>query len=293
MTQRLSQIEERIVSVGQLSSVVAAIRGIAASRLREGEQRLDGVRAYAEAVGLAIGEALALVAGDGTAGTQDLAPSGGALVIALCSEQGFVGRYNSQVLEVADRLVRERQAELIVVGDHGLMVVEERGMRVSWSLPMATHAEEANGLANRLADALYDRVRAGVVSAVVVHASPDARSRLEIVEKHLIPFDFSRFATGNGENPPLLTMAPQDLLMQLAEEYVFAELCEAAIMAFAAENEARMRAMISAHDNVAHRLEDLESLARRKRQEEITSEVVELAAGIGADMGKHQAPNRA
>ena len=33
MAERLSQIEERIDSVGQLSSVVAAIRGIAAARL--------------------------------------------------------------------------------------------------------------------------------------------------------------------------------------------------------------------------------------------------------------------
>ncbi len=283
MTQRLSQIEEQIDSVGQLSSVVAAIRGIAAARLREGEQRLDGVQAYAEAVGLAIGEALALVAADRAAEASDDAPPGeSALVIALCSEQGFVGGYNSTILEAAGRLADDRRADLIVVGDHGVMVAEERGMEVSWSTPMAAHAEEANGLANRLADALYERLREGVASAVVVHASPDSGGKPQVVEKTLIPFDYSRFAPGVARNPPLLTISPQDLLVQLAEEYVFAELCEATIVAFAAENDARMRAMISAHENVAHRLDGLKATAQRRRQEEITAEVVELAAGIEA-----------
>ncbi len=289
MTQRLSQIEEQIDSVGQLSSVVAAIRGIAAARLREGEQRLVGVRAYAEAVGLAIGQALALVAADSEAKAGDASAVGGSLVIALCSEQGFVGGYNSTILEVAGRLVSERQAELIVVGDHGVMVAAEHGLQVNWSIPMAAHVEEANGLANRLVVALYDCVRQGVASVVVVHACPVSGGRPNVVEKGLIPFDYSRFAPVAVENPPLLTIPPQDLLVQLAEEYVFAELCEAAIVAFAAENDARMRAMISAAENVGERLDGLKAAARRKRQEEITAEVVELAAGIEAHAGKNHA----
>lgn len=281
MAERLSQVEARIDSVGQLSSVVAAIRGIAAARLREGQKVLDGVRAYADAVGTAIGEALALLAdGDELAGED--APLGSRLVIALCSEQGFAGSFNSKVLDTAGRLAGAQAAELFVIGDHGLMVARQRSLDVAWSAPMSVHVDETTALANRLADALYDRVREGVTSAAIVHAVPDPKGEQPIVARTLIPFDFARFPAASKDEPPLLTLPPRALVAQLAEEYVFAELCEAIVLSYAAENEARMRAMISAHDNVDKRLGELESVARRTRQEEITSEVVELAGGVEA-----------
>ena len=67
-------------------------------------------------------------------------------------------------------------------------------------------------------------------------------------------YDFGRFSTASPatprRNPPLITLAPQRLLSRLAEEYIFAQLCEAIMLSFAAENEARMRAMIAARTNV-------------------------------------------
>jgi F-type H+-transporting ATPase subunit gamma len=69
------------------------------------------------------------------------------------------------------------------------------------------------------------------------------------------------------------------LLARLAEEYIFAELCEAALTAFAAENEARVAAMSSAKGNLENMRSDLQALERQIRQEEITAEVVELANG--------------
>jgi F-type H+-transporting ATPase subunit gamma len=51
------------------------------------------------------------------------------------------------------------------------------------------------------------------------------------------------------------------------------------MLSFAAENEARMRAMIAARTNVHDRLTALTGDFRRLRQEEITSEIVELSAG--------------
>ena len=71
-------------------------------------------------------------------------------------------------------------------------------------------------------------------------------------------------------------MPPQILLAELAEEYVFAELCEALTLSLAAENEARMRAMTAAKSNVAKMLDELVARSRQLRQEEITNEIIEL-----------------
>ena len=63
------------------------------------------------------------------------------------------------------------------------------------------------------------------------------------------------------------------------------KLCEAAIYAFEAENEARMAAMSAARSNIAEKLEELRARERQLRQEEITTEIVELAAGAEALKG--------
>ena len=78
-------------------------------------------------------------------------------------------------------------------------------------------------------------------------------------------------------------MPADRLLARLVEEYIVAELLEAVMLAFVAENVARMRAMISAQDNVSETLDALVGTARRLRQEEITEEIVELAAGHPRD----------
>jgi F-type H+-transporting ATPase subunit gamma len=57
----------------------------------------------------------------------------------------------------------------------------------------------------------------------------------------LLPLDLRRFAVSELAIPPLTTMRPDQLLERLAEEYVYAQLCEAATHAYEAENEARMR----------------------------------------------------
>ena len=102
MTERLSDVVQRIRSVRQLSSVIGAMRGIAAARAREARERVEAVRAYAATVGAAIGQALALAEDGGAArGRRDRRD--GHLVIALCAEQGFAGAFNKRVLDVAER----------------------------------------------------------------------------------------------------------------------------------------------------------------------------------------------
>ncbi len=141
-------------------------------------------------------------------------------------------------------------------------------------------------LAGRIVEELYREIeRDGTSRISVVHAVPGAAEGIAVRAKVLVPFDFGRFPSARLPQGPLLTLAPDVLLARLSEEYVFAELCEAVMLSFAAENEARMRAMIAAKSNVARTLSDLAARSRRLRQEEITSEILELAGGQPAAAG--------
>jgi ATP synthase len=112
---------------------------------------------------------------------------------------------------------------------------------------------------NRIADALYDRVAEGTIAWIDVvfsHAHPGGS--IEIERHSLLPIDLGRFVRPVQNQPPLTTLAPWMLLERLASEYAYAQLCEAAMHAFAAENEARMKAMAAAKTNIEskHRIEN-------------------------------------
>jgi F-type H+-transporting ATPase subunit gamma len=279
MSGKLSEVEGRIGTVHQLEAVITAMRGSAAARSREARSRLDGIRAYAAAIGAAIGQAQAL-APESEPQPRRNEHKERHVVVVLCAEQGFAGTFNERVLDAAEDYLKSGSAELLVVGDRGAMVAAERGLTIGWSAPMVAHAEEVPALASRITDALYSRLEEGRVTQVtVVHAAPAPSASIEVVERALLPFDFARFKVTPRVVPPITTLPPEELLAELAEEYVYAQLCEEVMLSFAAENEARMRAMIAARTNVSRKLDELVGSFRRLRQEEITGEIIELSAG--------------
>lgn len=77
----------------------------------------------------------------------------------------------------------------------------------------------------------------------------------------------------------MTTLEPRELLERLTAEYVYARLCDAAMHAYEAENQARMMTMTAARHNITSRLGALTQREQQLRQEEITNEIVELAAG--------------
>ena len=279
MSGKLSEVEGRIGTVRQLNAVISAMRGIAAARSREARARLDGVQAYASAVGTAIGTALGLAADRGAAASGHDQPDAHVFIV-LCGQQGFAGSFNDRVLDRVTDHLGSSHIEILLVGDRGAMVAAERGLTGDLVAPMVVHADEVPALANRITEALYRRLEATHATRVtVVHAVPGPTGAIEIVERALLPFDFTRFHVTPARIAPIVTLAPDQLLDQLAEEYVYAELCAAVMLSYAAENEARMQAMIAARSNVERKLDELVGSYRTLRQEEITAEIIELSAG--------------
>ena len=207
-------------------------------------------------------------------------------LILFCAEQGFAGAFSQHVLDAAS--ADSCTAMILLVGTRGKVVAIERGIEPAISVPMVTHVDTIPSLADRLADILYGYVASAAIERVEI-VFPRARSGGGIVvdRRSLLPLDLVRFASPPSGKSPLTNLQPRLLLEHLTAEYVFAELCEAATHAFTAENEARMLAMASAKQNIGTRLATLSHEERQLRQEEITTEILELAAGSEAVTRKH------
>lgn len=76
---------------------------------------------------------------------------------------------------------------------------------------------------------------------------------------------------------PLLTLPHSVLVTRLVEEHVFTEICEALMLGFAAENDARITAMSRARSNVRQIREGLRGEFAQARQEQTTTEIIELS----------------
>ena len=273
MAEDLAAVRARIRGVQQLDAVIGAMRGIAAAHAQQSRALLPGVRAYAEVVAQAIAQALRLRDDDasGGGGRADI------VRIVFCAEQGFVGGFAEHVLEAA---AARGSGETFLVGSRGLLLAPTHGIAPVWQSAMATQVGGISGLCIRIAEALYEHMAMQKIGAVeVVFPAWTVGIGVGVTCRSLLPLDARRFGVAPAGMPPLTTLAPEVLLASLAEEYVFASLCEAAMHAFVAENEARAAAMVRARSKVQEMLGDLTLAEHRVRQEAITAELVELAAG--------------
>jgi F-type H+-transporting ATPase subunit gamma len=275
MTERLSDINARIDTVRQLGAVVNAMRGMAAARAQQARGQLAAVDSYAATIALAIARTLTLApaagAGAGRRSTRR------ALVL-FCAEQGFAGAFSERVLDVVSADLAH--SELFLIGTRGRAVTAERGVAAGWNSPMPSHSRGIPKLADRISEALYARIATGEIDRLdAVFSQWQPGRGVHIERRSLLPLDLSGFSAPANANAPLLDLKPETLLTELTAEYLHAQLCTTALHAFAAENEARMEAMTAARGQIERQLSALQATQRIVRQEEITAEIIELAAG--------------
>lgn len=278
MTLRLADISARIDGIQQLGAVVNAMRGIAAARAQQARSQLAAVDSYATVVAEGIGQALAAMQRPADTASR---PVHRALVV-FAAEQGFAGAFSTRVLDFA--AAELTKSTLFLVGTRGNTVLAERGITPDWIGALPSHSAGVPKLADEITDALYARIAKGEIDALsVVYARSEPGHPIDVVRDELLPLDPTKFSKPDHPSSPLLNLAPRALLAGLTADYLHAQFCHAALHAFAAENEARMAAMAAAREQIVRQLATLSAKEREVRQEEITAEVIELAAGGDAN----------
>lgn len=287
--ERYVRLRQRIASVNELLEVTGAMRSLAAVRVQQAQEALTGIRQYTSVVADAMADALPLLSPDvairGGHVAAETAGQRGLLVFA--SEHGFVGTFNERLLDRAQTELAEGGGLLFMVGGRGTLVAEERGLDVAWAVSMATHPGQVINVAQRVAMGLYRRFVEGEIARVdLLFARYRSGGGSEVERLRLLPIDLQAFAGKPPVSPPLLNLPPAALVERLVEEYFFAELSRAAMESFTSENGARLQVMDSAHETVEGKLDELGSEARRARQEEVTTELIDVVTGAEALMAK-------
>lgn len=294
---RLAEIERQVSSMRELEHVVGAMRAIASMHMQEAVRALSSVREYGKVMSEAVREALAIAVDEGhlnpAARSAGARRRGRAFVILFSSEHGFVGGFNERLIEAAAGGSAPADS-LLVVGSRGAALASERGLHIASTHAMATRLASIPETVRRLQDALYPSLARGDVGrAEVLHGSFRRSGATPIARRQLFPLALPADGARSSGLPPLHTLPAPELLERLTGEYMLSQLIEAATESLAAENSARFAAMDAAHDNVTRRLENLRLDGSRARQEEVTTELLDLVSGEEALVKESQVKSAA
>jgi len=283
-------VRRRIRSVQSTKKITRAMELIASSRIVKAQTRVEASRPYAEQLTKAMED----VASRSTSIDHPLlehrehATKIGVLVIT--SDRGLAGAYNANVLKIAEQHLREiraggKEPALYVVGKKGVGYFRFRGVpiRDSWQgfseVPPYEKAEVVGRqLIKDFADETIDELYC---------AYTDFRSAftLRATSKRFLPIAPEEVTGTARDTVPaeyLFEPEPAEILEHLLPQYVITKVYAALLESAASENASRRRAMKAATDNADDLIKVLTRQANRARQDEITTEILEIVGGAEA-----------
>jgi len=261
-----AELRSRIEGIRQLGGVVRAMTGIAGARARTARAQIAAVEGYADSLGDALAQAMAGIEGDA-------APAPGRpAVVAFCAEQGFVGGFSERVLEAVAQ--DQADSDLFLIGSRGVASAAVRGLVPVWSAAMPSRSASLPKFADQVVASVFAQ---GDLRPVTVVHTVWARGQGHVERFSLFPLMPEPGAAQHAA--PLANLPAAELATSLSLDRLHALMTRAALRAFVAENEARMASMAAASRQIDAELGVLEALARRMRQEAITSEIIEIASG--------------
>jgi F-type H+-transporting ATPase subunit gamma len=287
---KLRVVRRRIRSVQSTKKITRAMELIASSRIVRAQQRVESSRPYAEELTRVMEDVASKSASlDHPLLEEREAPEKSG-VLVVTSDRGLAGAYNANVLRVTEdllRAVRGRGVEpvLYVIGKKGVGYFRFRGvaMEESWQgfsevPPYEKAAEIGRRLVQDFAERTIDELQC---------AYTDFRSAftLRATSKRFLPIAPEEVSGDRrGVVPPeyLFEPEPAQILDHLLPQYLITKVYAALLESAASENASRRRAMKAATDNADELIKILTRQANRARQDEITTEILEIVGGAEA-----------
>lgn len=298
----LKELRTRIETIKSTQKITSAMKMVAASSLRKAQGLITKSAPYKEnivAVSSKIVSEYRALEQNGTVVDWPMLINGTGknetyLLLVFTSDRGLCGSYNASVAKVASQRIEEllkagKNLQIVCIGRKGYSILKrnyapyivrtldgiaKKGARYNESAVIANYAFDDFTIANvDVCEAVYSEFHSAI--------------NREIVTRQLLPITFPE--TQENQVPKLVNGADYDyepskmqvlnkLLPQLFRAMVF----EAIIQSQASEQGARMTSMDNATRNAKDIISRLTLKYNRLRQNNITTELIEIIAGAEA-----------
>lgn len=277
-------IKRRIKSVSNTKQITKAMQLVAASKLRRAQDAALGPKAYI-AAGQSILGSLATTIEAQYHPLFEARKHKKVLTIALTSDRGLAGAYNSNINRALTKHAHEMAVahEVIAIGRYASQhVTRINELNELAAYPMELDNPDVTIAQPALRESL-DLFLSGEVDAVyVLYTRFISTVKQEVTLEQLLPIT----APANQSSMARTYEPEPDKLLDLAiRRMLEAQVYQAVLEARASEQASRMLAMKNATDNASDLIEDLTLAFNNARQAAITQELAEITAGTEAING--------
>ena len=287
--ETLEQLSGTLESLEDLRSIVRTMKALAAASIRQYERAVESLQLYNRTVELGLHVVLREMPEPMTRHQRAHGPLG---IIVFGSDHGLCGRFNQDLADFVREHLQGRAAEeairVLVVGARMAPLMADAGLPADETLGLPGSAARITALVDQIFLTLDAwEAESGVVPVHVFYNRRRSGSRTHAMAQRLLPVDLHRFHRLE-EDPwpsrvlPTFSMDRETLFAALVRQYLFVSLVRACAESQAAEHASRLSAMQSASRNLDERQVELIGEFRRRRQEVITAELLDVVSGYEA-----------
>jgi F-type H+-transporting ATPase subunit gamma len=287
----LEELRSSLDGARDLKSVVTTMQAMAAVNLRQFRRVAESMSAYHRTIEL--GLQIVLRDADRELRVGRTGEDAALTAVVLGSDQGMVGPFNERLAEHVDNRLQEsapapRERQLLVMGDKLRAALLARGHEVGRLVAVPASPAGITATLEEMVvviDTWREERRADEVW--IFHNTPADGASYEPTGQRLLPADRQwldglRSEKWQQRGLPGVLGDPRAVFSALMQSHVFARLFLAVAESVAAENAARLGAMQSAERNIEERVDELSEAVRRRRQQEITEELLDISSGFEA-----------
>ncbi len=290
------ELKRRISSVQSTKKITRAMELIAATRVVKAMHRANDARPYATQITNVIEN---LAAGGADANhpllrtAEDVKKVG---FIAITSDRGLAGPYNSSVIRACERQMNAARSEgadyeLVLIGKKAADYFSFRNYRIAHQYEGMSDTPTYEN-AREVADQVMDLFIEGTVDRYeLIYTEFHSMGTQSVAVRRFLPLESTATMAqaGGGDASALASFefepSPSGVLESLLPRYVEARLFGALLDAAASEHANRQRAMKSATDNAEDLIIKLSREMNQARQDSITTEIMEIVSGAEALSG--------
>ncbi len=281
----LKEIRARISSVGSTMQITSAMKMVSAAKLKRAQDAITQMRPYANKLReLLINLSSTLEVSDGGAFAQEREVKK-VLLVAVTSNRGLCGAFNSNVIKKAKNLVEndyvDADISFLTIGKKGSEFFAKNGFSVHTShdslyddLTFENTSVIAEEIMKKFLSCEFDKV------ILVYNQFKNAATQLVQAEQFL-PVE-TPTEEGATIGDYIFEPSKEEIVTDLIPKSLKIQLFKAVLDSHASEHGARMTAMHKATDNAGELKKDLTLTYNKARQAAITGEILEIVGGAEA-----------
>jgi len=273
--------------------ITKAMKMVAAAKLRKSQERITQMRPYAQKLNAILKNlSEAQLSGDSDNWYSKVREEKRILVVAVSSDRGLCGSFNTNVMKGVTRLIQEkyeaqsRQGNVVIlpIGKKSAEYFAKRKYEVVGqysglfsSLTFAHASEVGEYIMKVFREGKFDKVE------LVYNEFKNVATQILRTEQ-LLPVVSPEPQAGAAPTQIDYIYQPsqQEIVEALIPNSLKVQIFKALLDSNAAENGARMTAMDKATENAGELLKELKLSYNRSRQAAITKEILEIVGGAEA-----------